>query len=327
MTIGLRLAPDAEASIGHTAPSRRSVLAGASAALAAAAAPLRFAWSATPPVQRKVGTTSVTVISDGHLLVPLSMSLPDIPAAEAASLLTTHGLPAGGSPVPTNVSLIATGDQLILVDAGSGANFQPTAGKLAENMEAAGLDPTKVTKVVFTHGHADHLWGAIDDFDDSERFANASYVISATEWDFWTDPDTPSRAPDWMKGMARGSARILKRLEGKIERHKDRDAIASGVFYFSTPGHTPGHMSVLVESGSERLLIGADALTHPAVSFAQPDWRWGTDFDGDRAIATRRQLLDQLSNERTTLIGFHLPWPGIGTVETSGAAYRFTPLA
>ena len=85
-------------------------------------------------------------------------------------------------------------------------------------------------------------------------------------------------------------------------------------------------MSVLVESRGERLLIGADALTHPAVSFARPDWRWGTDYDGDRAIATRRRLLDQLSAERMTLIGFHLPWPGIGIVERSGTAHRFVPL-
>jgi glyoxylase-like metal-dependent hydrolase (beta-lactamase superfamily II) len=126
--------------------------------------------------------------------------------------------------------------------------------------------------------------------------------------------------------MARGSARILKRVEGKIERLKDRDTIAPGVSFLATPGHTPGHMSILVESGSERLLIGADVLTHAAVSFARPDWRWGTDYDSDRAVATRRRLLDRLSSERTTLIGFHLPWPGIGRVETSGTAYRFVPL-
>jgi glyoxylase-like metal-dependent hydrolase (beta-lactamase superfamily II) len=308
------------------APARRTVLRGVAAALLAAAAPAGFAWAATPTVRRNVGAISVTVISDGNLLVPLSMSLPDVPIAERENLFAAHGLPPGGSPVPTNVSLIASGDQLILVDAGSGANFQPTAGKLADNMEAAGLDPAKVTKVVFTHGHADHLWGALDDFDDSDRFANASYVISATEWDFWLDPETPSRVPDWLKGMARGSARILKRVEGKIERLKDRDTIAPGVSFLATPGHTPGHMSILVESGSERLLIGADALTHAAVSFARPDWRWGTDYDSDRAVATRRRLLDRLSSERTTLIGFHLPWPGIGRVETSGTAYRFVPL-
>jgi glyoxylase-like metal-dependent hydrolase (beta-lactamase superfamily II) len=309
-----------------TRHNRRAFLVGAGAAAGTSLVPARFAFAAVPPVRRSVGAMGVSVISDGSLTVPLSMTLPDVPPNEAASLLTAHGLPAGGSPTPTNVTLITAGSELILFDAGSGANFQPTAGKLADNMEAAGIDPAKVTKVVFTHGHADHLWGAIDDFDDSERFANASYMISAVEWDFWTHPDTPARVPDWLKGMARGSARILKRLEPKIERRNSGDAIAPGISYVETLGHTPGHMSVLVESQGERLLIGADALTHPAVSFARPDWRWGTDYDGDRAIATRRRLLDQLTAERMTLIGFHLPWPGIGITERSGTAYHFVPL-
>ena len=158
------------------------------------------------------------VVSDGALTVPLSFSLPEIPSAEAAAFLSAHGLPKAGGPIATNVSLVASGSELVLVDAGSGANFQPSAGKLAENLEAAGVEPDKITKVVFTHAHADHLWGAIDDFDDSERFPNASYVISAQEWDFWVDPGTPARVPDWLKGMALASARILKRLEGKLER-------------------------------------------------------------------------------------------------------------
>lgn len=304
---------------------RRAFLIGAGAAAGVSLLSPCPAFAAVPPVQRRVGAFTVSVISDGSLNVPLSMTLPDAPPAEAASLLAAHGLPPGGSPTPTNVSLVAAGNELILIDAGSGANFQPTAGKLAENMEAAGLDPAKVTKVVFTHGHADHLWGALDDFDDGERFEHASYVIAAAEWDFWTHPDTPTRVPDWLKGMARGSARILKRLESRIERRNAGDQIVPGVSYLETGGHTPGHMSVLLESGRERLLIGADALTHPAVSFARPDWRWGTDYDSDRAVATRRRLLDQLTAEHMTLIGFHLPWPGVGLVERSGAAYRFTP--
>ena len=52
----------------------------------------------------------------------------------------------------------------------------------------------------------------------------------------------------------------------------------------------------------------------------------GTDLDRDRAIATRKRLLDRLATDRIPLIGFHLPWPGVGTVERSGTAYRFVPL-
>jgi glyoxylase-like metal-dependent hydrolase (beta-lactamase superfamily II) len=84
-------------------------------------------------------------------------------------------------------------------------------------------------------------------------------------------------------------------------------------------------MSVMVESGGERLLIGADALSHPAVSFARPDWRWGSDYDSDRAVATRKRLLDRLAGERIPLVGFHLPWPGHGMVERKDTAYRFVP--
>jgi hypothetical protein len=70
----------------------------------------------------------------------------------------------------------------------------------------------------------------------------------------------------------------------------------------------------------------AAALSHPAASFARPDWRWGSDYDSDRAVATRRRRLDRLALERMALIGFHLPWPGHGRVERSGTGYRFVPL-
>jgi glyoxylase-like metal-dependent hydrolase (beta-lactamase superfamily II) len=302
---------------------RRHILTGLGAALVTPALPAR---TAAAPFRRKVGAIDVTVLSDGTLEVPMSFVLPETPPAEAGALLTSHGYPATGAPIPTNITLVKSGAELVLLDTGAGANFQPTAGKLVENMEAAGFDPSAVTKVVFTHGHADHLWGAIDDFDDSERFPKAGYVISAPEWDFWTDPGTPASVPDWLKGMARGSARILKRLEGRIERRKDGDVLASGVSFAATPGHTPGHMAVLIESGSERLLAGGDVLAHSAISFARPEWRFGSDYDRDLAVATRRKLLDRLTSERLPLVGFHLPYPGHGIVERSGAAYRFVPV-
>ena len=71
----------------------------------------------------------------------------------------------------------------------------PTAGKLAEYLEAAGIDPKAVTKVVFTHAHPDHLWGTLDDFDGEPMFANASYAISAAEWSFWMAQDVALRLP------------------------------------------------------------------------------------------------------------------------------------
>ena len=160
---------------------RRAVLAGLGVTLLAP-----FAHAATAPISHKVGAIEVMVVSDGVLNVPLSFTLPENTPAEAAALFKAHGLPEQGAPAQTNAVLVKTGNELVLIDAGSGPNFQPTAGKLLENLEAAGIAPEKITKVVFTHAHADHLWGAIDDFGDGDRFPNASYVMAAPEWDFWT---------------------------------------------------------------------------------------------------------------------------------------------
>ncbi len=306
-------------------PDRRHMLAALGAAIAAPLIPARFC-AATAPVPHKVGAIEVMVVSDGVLEVPLSFTLPENSPAEAAALFRQHGLPEKGAPAQTNPVLVRTGTELVLVDAGSGPNFQPTAGKLQENLEAAGIAPEKITRIVFTHAHADHLWGAIDDFGDGDRFPNASYVISAEEWDFWRDPATAGKMPDALKGMALGTARILGKIEGKVERRKAGDLVAPGLRYVATPGHTPGHMSVLVEDGSQRLTIGGDVLSNIAISFARPDWRIGSDFDRDRAVLTRKALLDQLASDRIPLIGFHLAWPGLGVVERSGTAYRFIPL-
>lgn len=288
--------------------------------------PMPRALAATAAFRRQVGSIELTVLSDGVLDVTLSFTLPETPRAEAEALLTAHGLPAARLPAQTNVSLVKTGGELVLIDAGSGSNYQATAGKLAENLEATGVDPAKITKVVFTHAHPDHLWGAIDDFDDTERFSNASYVISAAEWDFWIEPDRATRVCDCWTGPALASARILRRLEKKIERRRPGEQVAPGLTLLEAGGHTPGHVAVLLHSRGESLLIGGDVLTHVAISFARPGWRHGGDMDRDLAIVTRKRLLDQLATERMPLVGFHLPWPGHGMVERSGTNYRFVPV-
>jgi glyoxylase-like metal-dependent hydrolase (beta-lactamase superfamily II) len=93
-----------------------------------------------------------------------------------------------------------------------------------------------------------------------------------------------------------------------------------------TSGHTAGHVSVELPAGRDGLVVLGDALTHPVISFAHPDWMPAADHhDPQRAAAMRRALLDKLATGRQRIIGFHLPFPGIGIVERSGSAYRFVP--
>nr|WP_042674175.1 MBL fold metallo-hydrolase [Methylobacterium sp. B34] len=284
--------------------------------------PVRRA-SATQTRALRVGAASVETASDGTLSSSLAFMLPDTPRAEVEAVFNAEGQPAEVTPIPTNPSLVRIGSEVILIDAGSGNSFQPTAGKLGETLESRNIPREAITQVVFTHAHPDHLWGAVDDFDDSERFPNARYVVPAEEWDFWTREDVETLVPDWLKGLSVGSRRILRRLEAKVERRKPGESIAPGLSYVASPGHTPGHASVLVEAGGEQVLIGGDALSHAVLSFRRPAWAFGSDLDRDLAASTRLALLDRLASERMMLVGFHLPGSGVGRVERAGHGYRF----
>jgi glyoxylase-like metal-dependent hydrolase (beta-lactamase superfamily II) len=309
------------ASVPESRCDRRLFMAGLAAGLAGAWPTGRAA--ANPAAALEVSGTSVETASDGTLSSSLAFMLPNTPREEVETVFKVEGQRAEAAPIPTNASLVRIGSEIILIDAGSGNSFQPTAGKLGETLESRNISREAITQVVFTHAHPDHLWGAIDDFDDSERFPNARYVVPAAEWDFWTRDDVENLVPDWLKGLSVGSRRTLRRLESRLERRKPGESIAPGLTYIATPGHTPGHASVLVEAGREQVLIGGDALSHGVLSFRRPAWAFGSDLDRDLASRTRLTLLDRLANERMTLVGFHLPGSGVGHVERAGDSYRF----
>lgn len=311
--------------------SRRHLIGGMAVCAVSAGWPQRS--SAAQPASGvhsfKLGAFEITVISDGFVNLPAAFVLGAADPKQAADLFASGGLPPASEGIiaPVNVTLVKTPDAMILIDAGGGGDFMPTLGKFSDTFDAAGLNPEAITHVIFSHAHADHLWGVIDPLDGGTRYAKARHVITAAEFDFWTTPDRDKAVPEMLVKMAVGSARRLGVLADRLEKPKPGTEIVPGVLLLDTPGHTPGHVSVMLKSGSEQLLIGADALTHPLVSFAKPDWRWGSDMDADMAIATRKRTLDMLATDKVALLGYHLPWPGIGRVEKADAAYRFVQSA
>jgi glyoxylase-like metal-dependent hydrolase (beta-lactamase superfamily II) len=299
--------------------SRRDLVLGS----AAAAAVLGHGVTAiaAPAHRLTVGTFELTVVSDGHLVLPASFLAPDAPEAERAALLTEAGATGAEFNSPTNCTLIRAGRELILVDTGAGPHFMPTAGKLADNLAAAGIDRDAITMVVYTHGHPDHLWGVVDEFDEPVC-PKARYVVAAAEWDFWHGASALSGLPAERAGFVTGARRGFAHIKDKVRMVKPGDDVVTGVRVLATPGHTQGHVSLEV-SGGDGVVIGGDALTHALISFRHPEWRPQADHVPDLAAATRARLLDRLATERTKLIGFHLPWPGVGTVERKDRAYRF----
>src|SRR5581483_9705958 len=260
--------------------SRRAFLASSAAGIAARALPALAASS----YSFTHGIFDVTVVSDGHLVLPTSFLAPDAPAPEREALLRAAGQTGGQYNSPTNVTLIRSNDEWILVDMGSGDRFMPTAGKLWNNLKAAGIDKSKITKVVFTHGHPDHLWGAVDDLDELVT-PGATFYVGAAEWNFWTGENAARGLPAERAGFVTGARRNYAAIKGRVKLVKGGDEIGSGVRVVDTPGHTQGHLSLEI-AGGDGLIVGGDALTHPLISFQHPEWKPVADHVPDQAIAT-----------------------------------------
>jgi glyoxylase-like metal-dependent hydrolase (beta-lactamase superfamily II) len=90
-------------------------------------------------------------------------------------------------------------------------------------------------------------------------------------------------------------------------------------------GHTPGHMVHMIESEGEALLIAADFANHYVWSLAYPDWEVKFDMDKPAAATTRRKILGMLAADKLPFVGYHMPWPGTGYVETDGDGFRYVP--
>lgn len=304
-------------------PTRRTIVQAAIAAPLMATLPLRAQQAGENPHRIAVGGAEIIVISDGIMEQAEPVMLPDRDRAAIEAVFQRQGLGFHGFRADNKVAVIRTGAEAILVDTGAGPDFMPTLGQLYDRLEAAGVKPGAITKVVFTHAHADHLWGVIDPLGGDTLFDKAQHLISPAEFAFWQQKGVALKVAEPFRGMAAGTQRRIEMIAPRFKTVAPGREIVPGVQLIDTAGHTPGHVSVLVGSGRDQLLIGGDVLVQSVVSFAEPGWRWGPDMDGDQAVAARHRTLDMLATDKIRLLGFHFPWPGVGIVERAGSAYRF----
>jgi glyoxylase-like metal-dependent hydrolase (beta-lactamase superfamily II) len=270
------------------------------------------------------GTAKLGILSDGSITLPVSLLARGAAREEVTRLLGEAGLPLDVATSSLNVPHVVAGERSILFDSGAGKNFLDSAGRLPASMEQAGVDPASIGHVLFTHAHPDHLWGALDEFD-TPACPNATYHIAQAEWDAWFAPGIFDRLPADRHAFAAGAQRVLKALEPQVKRFRAGTEVVPGVFALDTAGHTPGHVSFEVRLGGEPFVVVGDALTHPVLSFARPQWASGFDDDGGKAAASRARLLSKLAADKLPLTAYHLPRGGIGRVEAAGTAYRYVP--
>ena len=150
----------------------------------------------------KVGSIEVTAIYDGIWEKPhdpafiKNASVDDTKAALGKAGLTTEFVS-----IPLTVVVLKVGDRTIMIDSGSGGQWQPTAGKLAANMQAAGIDPGKIGTILISHFHPDHIFGLMQKGTNAPVFPNAELVVNATEYKWWTEPGRVEKLPEPRKPL------------------------------------------------------------------------------------------------------------------------------
>jgi glyoxylase-like metal-dependent hydrolase (beta-lactamase superfamily II) len=275
----------------------------------------------------KVGEIDVLVVSDGVLPISaITMTTNAEPVARAAWQRDMF-LPDTFD-WPLNAVVVRSGRQTILIDAGLGADpdlHLPQAGRLAQRLEAAGIDLASVTDVVLTHMHMDHIGGLIVDGMKNRLRSDLRVHVAATEVEFWASPDfsrtaMPTGFPDALRSAAK---RFLSEYRSDLRTFKEEYEVAPGVTVSRTGGHTPGHSVVRLSSGGDRLTFAGDAVF--PVGFERPDWHNGFEHDPEEASRVRVRLLQELAKTGELLVATHMPFPSVGRVAVAGDAFRWVP--
>ncbi|HEU0073797.1 MAG TPA: MBL fold metallo-hydrolase [Dehalococcoidia bacterium] len=265
----------------------------------------------------KVGDLDIVSILDLEAPFPMAGVFPDVPADAFAPYRPLYPNAFHEADVKLGIScfVIAGGGQAILVDTGLGPNVNPAApGKLVESLRAEGFAAEDIGTVLFTHLHPDHVGWNFQ--DGMPTFPNARYVVQQVDWDFFST----------RKDEEVVQAQVLP-LEktGRLELVSGETQLTPQITLVPTPGHTPGHQSVIVASGGTRAFIAGDVGHHPAQA-QETAWRVGFDNDAAEASATRERVMAQLERDGDNACFGHFPKPGFGVIVREGGRRIFRAL-
>ncbi len=275
----------------------------------------------------KVGRVKITRIVEMDLPVPATV-MPQATAAELrkSAWLYPHFVSEDDTILKLSVHalLVEAPGLKLIVDTCVGndrpreiTGGEPLATPFLQHLGEAGWSRHAVDAVVCTHLHVDHVgWNTmLENGRWVPTFPNARYLIGRREYDFWSaydDEEQQAMLGDSVKPIVDAGLAALVELD---------HVISPEIRLTPSTGHTPGHVSVMIESEGERAVITGDMTHHPC-QLAHPDWTFG-DNDPKAAALTRSRLFAEWADQTILVIGTHFPAPTAGRVVRDGAAFRF----
>ncbi|MEG3175921.1 MBL fold metallo-hydrolase [Sphingomonas sp. RB3P16] len=287
----------------------RSLFAAALALLAgtsALAKPVPIGPAATP---FKVGTVRIVALRDMINAVPNDGSVfgPQVGPAAVADVLRKAGAPTDTLRLGVDALLVQLPGRAVLIDSGLGPKV---GGALPKSLALAGVDPGKVTDVLITHSHGDHVGGLVT-ASGGLAFPNATIRMSAPEWAF-------------LKGNAENAA-LVAAITPKVQIFAPGASVLPGIRAVPLPGHTPGHSGYEISSGRDRLLAIGDSAHSAVVSLAKPDWVIAYDTDAKQGVTQRDATLARLAASHERVFSPHFPFPGVGRIARARGGYVWQP--
>ncbi len=247
---------------------------------------------------------------------------------EVRDVIKTHApeqlCPATGHLIlPIQGFLLKTPSHNILVDSCVGNDksvpghldwHQRSGSRFMMALKAAGIGPEDVHYVLCTHLHTDHVgWNTrLKDGRWVPTFTNARYLFPDADETHYRELQGDSYTESVLPVIAAGQAEMVS--AGHM--------LGDHVTLIPTPGHTPGHVSILVKSGNAEAVITGDAL-HSTAQCWRPDWHFKFDVDAEQAAKSRRELLENASETNRRVLGNHFTLPSIGRVRAEGDAFRW----
>jgi glyoxylase-like metal-dependent hydrolase (beta-lactamase superfamily II) len=264
-----------------------------------------------------VGQIQLTVLDDGTWAFPARFFFDNVPEAVWRTQLDVDA--DGKIPVGHNYGLVDNGHDLIVIDTGYGDDTHGgRTGHLLEEFDRTGYRREQVAMVILTHGHGDHIKRntLMQDGRRQPTFPHARYCLGHADWDWFGGAGD---VPEFDEQLATLDQQgLLALVEGEM-------TLSAGISLLPTPGHTPGHTSVLIESEGHSALFLGDVCHHP-LHFSHPEWVSAFDTDPEITPRTRAWLFKLAVERDALLVCPHAPSPGLGRLQKIGDGYAWQVL-